>query len=764
MNQKDQEVFIKRPGLDPFGGQKKKRIEIAKRWSDERDHTAIDPLVTVARNAKDDIDLRLTSIEAMGAIKDDAAVAHLKLILTDAADEPLHHACVSALEHIASAPAAMALISAWEHVNAFDAADIRDALSKMALGVTTEPLIVALGHSSEQVRVQAEQMLLQDNSRVPMLIEALKAERTRKGAASLLVKMGGSAVGPLMQVLTSADGGQCEAAGQALTQIGPPAVRPLLTACMTQPEYITWLVAMKPAVQTTFANASQGDLPLLQYLLKTPDTDLQEIAVQSLPKAGEPALACLLQIGAGDDARLAKVAQEALGTMGAAAVQGLVDALKNPDERLRRSAAEALLGIDEPVANTMKLTLTQWLSASEMPKSLVVSTSPDEVKDYATLSDAVAAAPPGAIIKLMPGEHYLKDPLVITKPLMLIGGGIDVTKVIGDEEGCVVKFDGSGPTYVVDISFLHRGQRAAAAAIASSNELSLLRCCFEGARGPQSNLDDMEYDLRSHFSGLYLFAECEAHVQQCEFIDNAGCGIAVVHKAKPTIENCVCCGSNAGIEFMGFSTGVARNNECRGNRHGIVVTDSAFPTLEQNTCRENRMNGIQYIGAGAGEAIKNHCIRNKEHGIRLDQIAMPELADNLCECNGIQGIHYATTGGEWGTPVPGKAHGNRCVDNEGAGIAITERAIPTLVNNTCAGNEVGIHYWGEGFVAGTARQNHCERNKLGGIEVSGQAHPRLENNFCHGNVAGIVIGADAEPILQNNDCQDNQRASIAKMR
>ena len=821
MNTKDREDFLNRPRLDPFGGQKKKRIEIAKRWGTEREPMAVDSLWGVICNHKEDLNLRLASLEAIGTIGDEVAVSHLATILNDSAEEALHNAAITALAQIGSALAVTALIGAWEYVKALVATDIRGALVQMEPAVTTGLLIVALGHLSEQVRVQAEQMLLQDNSRVPLLIDALKGERTRKGAASLLVKMGGSAVQPLIQALGSTDRGQSEAAGQALTEIGQPTVKPLLGACVTKLEYMTWLVAMKPAVEKAFANVSEGDLPLLQCLLKAPDADLQRIAVRALPKAGKPALKILLQIGAGEDARLAKAAQEALGAMGTAAVPDLIAALSEPTEKVRRSAAEALLKTDDPLAKVLQPTLETWRSLPEVRKPFVIS--PDGKGDFITLSEAVAGTTPGAIIRLSDADHVIRGSIKIDKPIILMGDDSKNGRLVGDENSAI-EVSGDGPCSFIGITFSHLPITV------SSAQACIYQCHFgeSGVRlGEKTQCEVTECEF---IDGAVITIEGEAAplIQNNKLSGKAGqgrgityesgsgtvrqntlngfeVGIAVLwHSADPLLEANVCSHCRYGITYnllekkggiaaknrcndgefginvLGGSRVILRENECCNNAGaGISVEQHSEVTLERNTCRGNKTGILISSRYGPCKAQDNQCIDNEASGIAVLHSDDVNVCSNTCIRNG-QGIAVAGIAGSVVHLIANKCRGNEmhgihiseestclvqsndCSGNNDHGVLVMDHAAPTLEGNICRYNDVGIRYADQS--GGAARSNRCESNRMSGIQVGDYARPTVESNICRQNDrVGIIVDETAQPTLRNNECSSNTKENLVRL-
>jgi len=63
------------------------------------------------------------------------------------------------------------------------------------------------------------------------------------------------------------------------------------------------------------------------------------------------------------------------------------------------------------------------------------------------------------------------------------------------------------------------------------------------------------------------------------------------------------------------------------------VGEQAQPTLEGNTCRENKRDGISYRNKAGGVARGNECTGNGEDGIYVASTARPTLRDNRCRGN-----------------------------------------------------------------------------------------------------------------------------------
>jgi hypothetical protein len=115
------------------------------------------------------------------------------------------------------------------------------------------------------------------------------------------------------------------------------------------------------------------------------------------------------------------------------------------------------------------------------PGALVVA--PDGSGNLRSLEEAVQQARPGAVIYLKAGIHRLKHPLVIDKPLTLIGEGMETTRIVCDGEGCVVEFSGDGLFSARDLAFVHEGTKWGDAVRANKGEVQFYRCLFTGGSG-----------------------------------------------------------------------------------------------------------------------------------------------------------------------------------------------------------------------------------------------------------------------------------------
>jgi parallel beta-helix repeat protein len=350
-----------------------------------------------------------------------------------------------------------------------------------------------------------------------------------------------------------------------------------------------------------------------------------------------------------------------------------------------------------PSTATAALATTPVLSPTHTPIAETASSSihlkPDGSGDYATLEEAILAASSGQTIFLEAGIYHLATPLDISKPVSLIGAGMDETEIVSRAEGYVVWFSGEGPFTVEDVAFRHEGRAAADVAIAEGGEIAFTRCLFEGA---------VLVEGQRETAGLRLQGSTTGVVRDCVARGNEGAGIQATDHAQMTLEMNTCIANWRGIAYYGHASGVARNNKCSDNQvlgigyfdnatplgqqnecignayDGIAVQDDAQPRLEANICRDNTVAGIGYYQNAGGSARENRCNANEHTGILVTGQAQPTLEGNTCQENGWYGIAYFDAAG-------GMIQGNECSDNA-AGLFVAELATPDIADNDFRAN------------------------------------------------------------------------------
>jgi len=304
------------------------------------------------------------------------------------------------------------------------------------------------------------------------------------------------------------------------------------------------------------------------------------------------------------------------------------------------------------------------------PDPMSIRLEADGSGDYATLAEAIGAAPEGATISLGAGAYRLEETIDANHPVNLVGAGMDDTELVSIAAGPVLRFRGSGPFSVQDITLAHDGAEAADAVEVDGATIRFVRCRFTGGV-----YDDQTGDG----SGLYIHGSASGEIRDCDVSRNQFHGLLLMDDAALDIEgNKFNDNGDTGIVYTNQTGGTAKHNECSGNkRHGIYLRERAAPSLEENRCLANDSSGISYWGEAGGLARGNVCSGNAVHGIGVEENAHPDLKDNVLDDNGDAGIAYFDN-------AAGLAQGNSCSGNAAHGIYVGNDAAPALVDNECA--------------------------------------------------------------------------------
>ena len=370
--------------------------------------------------------------------------------------------------------------------------------------------------------------------------------------------------------------------------------------------------------------------------------------------------------------------------------------------------------------------------------NISITVAADGSGDYPTLPAALQAAPPDATIQLSAGTFTLNTPLTVTKPVRLVGVGMEATRITANTPGYVARVTA---TFAAEnLTFEHTGSQTADVLLIEDAAVWISQCRFQGAI-----LDEAATQFGA---GLRLTGAARGQVSDSIAESNGAMGIIVEGTAQLTLENNLARENQlAGIAWLGNASGIARGNECRANFIGLLINDNAQPTLEANRFIENEKSGLAYYGNHGGSARANECSHNGHEGIYVGAQAYPTLEDNICTGNAAVGIGYFDNSS-------GLSRRNTCTLNL-RGIYVGEQATPILEENSCTDNEKsGITY--AGSAGGVARGNICTTNGITGIYIGERAQPTVEDNVCTANgKAGLAYFDTAGGIARGNICAEN---------
>lgn len=357
------------------------------------------------------------------------------------------------------------------------------------------------------------------------------------------------------------------------------------------------------------------------------------------------------------------------------------------------------------------------------------------------LAGSIQFAPAGTTLRLDPGIYIINQQLDLLKPIQVVGAGIELTHVILRGTGITFHGNESDTFSMSGIDIRYDGDKAADVIVINNGSIEFSDCRIAGGNQDVSTL--------AGGRGLVLQGKSSGKISRCEIANNDTVGIHISGQANPNI----------------------LGNLIHQNGTGIIVNDSAMPTIENNTISENNGSGIIYTDMGMGKSIQNQVTDNKISGIAINGKSSPVIYSNTSLRNQAFGIqvngsakpmllgntvmHNSKAGIGYFDASAGAAQENNCSENDMHGISINDQAQPEITQNTCQQNkQAGIDYWGSS--GGTASNNICSENGLQGISVHQIAAPVIKNNFCNkNNDSGIVYWGNAAGAADNNDCSQN---------
>lgn len=676
------------------------------------------------------------------------------------------------------------------------------------------PALVKALTTRQDVPEAIEKALYQMGEAVlPALVQAWATadEAGRQRIVRVLTRRGVAAVPTMITFMVEGGLGAKELAA-GLSAMGEVAVLPLLAE--SSHEQVLGVLAQMPDSVASVIKRGKVEPTYLQTVLKIPNDRIQSAAIEQLAASGAEAVEPLLGLWQTGSPEVVRYSEDALITVGDPAATRLLALLANPDGQMRRRVADLLSKMSGPTLAALGPSLDAWKALAEPPQLMRVGTDGD-VPDLVV---AVDQADEGAVLLLMPGDHALEQPLLITKSIVLAGAGMESTRV---NSSYIIRFEGNGPFRIIGLTFQRIGQDGNVVE-AAGGEATFERCRFSGGiivrdtdaitsmltKQLDTNPDATDV-LRRLFedefvipsgSGLVIEGHTSGTVHACQFTNNEGPGILVRDEAHPTLSKNLFSKSRAsGVAYLNRASGVATENECIDNgEFGIVLNGEAHPELSKNLCAGNKKAGIGFFGEASGTVHQNRCLGQgvQVHGIYVDAQAHPSLKNNQCEGHELGGISYYNKGaGEalenrctknligigaggqaspevrsnvcqdnrWGIHFLAQSAGvmrsNRCIENN-TGITLNEESHPTLYDNICQGNQDnGIEFLSD--TRGTASRNICTDNGGTGIVIFNQSCPTLESNTCSKNAGhGIRVGEETSPSLEGNTCERNERSGL----
>ncbi|MCG3258400.1 MAG: right-handed parallel beta-helix repeat-containing protein [Candidatus Heimdallarchaeota archaeon] len=173
--------------------------------------------------------------------------------------------------------------------------------------------------------------------------------------------------------------------------------------------------------------------------------------------------------------------------------------------------------------------------------------------------------------------------------------------------------------------------------------------------------------------GIYVTHTTKHFIIQNSYIDADRTGIYLDHIAEGSAKitnNTVANNTDYGIYIVNSDNIEIIQNICTNNGYGILIRDSFYSTIRDNTSNYNRQSGIYVISSLYSIVENNLCLSNRYSGISLEYSYHSVIINNTC----VDSEGYRKTWIEYS------------VENGGYGIYLLGSAFSEIVNNTLADN------------------------------------------------------------------------------
>lgn len=398
--------------------------------------------------------------------------------------------------------------------------------------------------------------------------------------------------------------------------------------------------------------------------------------------------------------------------------------LSEIDARTRESAAST------PVART-----------PAPPKPRVRLTADSDIQQ------AIDRAAVNSILKLPTGLISLPAPLVIRKPLELVGDGPNHTLLVALGGEVVIDIQNTRGVKLTGIGFEHQAETARQLVVVENAQVSLANCSFKGIGGGNG--------LTRDGVALLFAGKSSGSVSGSRFSGNR-VGLMVRDGAQPTVTDCELWENEQGMVIVDDARPRLRANRIRNNRgDGLVIAGNARPSAEGNEIVSNGRNGIHVDGTRFnGELKGNEIVQNGEVGVLVVGSSQPTLEGNEIRRNRGGGIYFRDQ-------ARGVARDNRILENGTGGIKVFNTSQPTITGNTIQANE------GDGIELLNATTANVDRNEItknrgDGISIlMDKSGGFVRNNTSTGNQGyGISILRAGKPTIMNNATAGNREGNV----
>ena len=336
----------------------------------------------------------------------------------------------------------------------------------------------------------------------------------------------------------------------------------------------------------------------------------------------------------------------------------------------------------------------------------------------------------GGVVVLGSGTFELDATLEVTRPLVLIGAGMDATVIRVTSEGGAVRWANTvnNTSLVIrDLTVEHRGPTGSVLFLAGE-EAELRGVRVRGGAAPDGPVGGRWF---SNGSGLHVSSGSRVSIHDSQIANNAGNGIFVTHGSNVTVFGSVIADNGSFGVFLGDYVSPG------GLPAGAVWRGStASLRLMQTTVRGNGDSGILFTQSTSGVIAGGSTITGNLRGVEDQGSGRVEIRDSFITSNRGVGVALSNDfGGEGVEPVVGSPilERNEIADNGDAGVfAYGFAKTPRIVGNAVSGNR-GFGLVFADAVAADVDDNTIAGNALHGVQATDRANVTLRANRIYEN-------------------------------
>jgi parallel beta-helix repeat protein len=320
-------------------------------------------------------------------------------------------------------------------------------------------------------------------------------------------------------------------------------------------------------------------------------------------------------------------------------------ALKRPGTQLRKkpgkksraaSAEQVSIALSEAHAETVADANTTTLpSEKSEPRVRLVDISGQG--EFVSVHEAIIHASAGERIVIRPGI-YNEKPLLIDKPLELIGSGKIGEVIIRGRDESVINF-GTVLGRLTNLRIEHEGpgkKRGTAnyALYISQGKLEAENCqiATEAAHGVliSSGADPRLRNLQISSAGIGIFfASSLGALEDSIILSRTSAAVSLASGGNPTIRrNRLHTDAGLAVHIFNNATGLFESNEIAGGVTAVYIQTGANPILRSNTIHNAKDCGVEVDDGGDGLLENNQIVNNTKVGIRVTADGNPTVRNN----------------------------------------------------------------------------------------------------------------------------------------